>query len=333
MRTASRSQRLRLTVFCTALVVLMTTAESLLRRLDLPTFDACSATADFAMPDPVLGFAARPLSSIGEWQLNEMGLRGPLVEQPKPTGRTRILYLGDSTAWGLGLPLEVSFAARTTALLARDRPDMTFDFLVGAFPAYSSYHSRVLLERLLPLAPDLVVFYVGARNDATRHRYFRDAEIPARRARLDSAWHDVRLLRLAEAGWDRLYKSLLRKMLPGDSRARVPVDVFHDNMTNMAQQIRDAGVAGLIVVPPLSERLAEREPLAYLYRPALVQAAARLGLESISLQPAFERVPTDVAYFEDGYHFAAEGHAIAAREIHAAIEAHALLDRAADHDR
>ena len=152
--------------------------ELLLRWLDLPRFDACSDTAEYAVPDPQLGFAGRPGGSVRGIPLNEEGLRGPVLAEPKPQDRFRILFLGDSTCWGVGVPIERTFAARTTQLLSAAQPDERFEFLIGAFPGYSTYHSRILLERMLPMQPDLVVLYVGARNDPWRARYFPDADIP-----------------------------------------------------------------------------------------------------------------------------------------------------------
>jgi len=320
----------RLALIAASLCVLLAATEAVLRRFDLPRFDACSATADFAIPDPELGFAGPPGGTVAGRQLNAMGLRGPVLEQPKPPGRFRVLYLGDSTAWGLGVPLEETFAARTTALLAADLPERTFDFAIGAFPGYSTYHSRVLLRRLLPLEPDLVVFYVGARNDPTRHRYFRDADIPARRARLEAGWHQVRLLRLLEATWDRLYKSVLRKVLGLEARARVPLEDFRANVSDMSLQLRRAGAQGVVVLPPLSLEFVEREPLAPAYRDALAEEAWELGLPVVALQTAFDAETERKLYFEDGYHFAAGGHVVSAREIHEAVLRVALGRRSVD---
>lgn len=300
--------------------------ELLLHWLDLPRFDACSETAEYAVPDPQLGFAGRPGGNVRGIPLNEEGLRGPVLAEPKPQDHFRILFLGDSTCWGVGVPIERTFAARTTQLLSAAQPDERFEFLIGAFPGYSTYHSGILLERMLPMQPDLVVFYVGARNDPSRARYYPDAEIVHRRARLQAPWHQVRLLRLFEAAADRSYRSLFRKLRSARARARVPPEAFLENLNRMAQRIADAGVPGLIVLPPISQEFADKLPLAAEYRRILEEVGRRYQLPTVELQAVFDAEKPKRAYFSDMYHFADHGHYLAAREIHRAIAEHLGLD-------
>ncbi len=319
---------LRSAVGVCATAAVLLGAELMLREFDLPRFDACSATADYAVPDPELGFAPAPGSKIKDVPLNELGLRGPLLTPRKRADHIRLLFIGDSTCWGIGVPLEKTFAARATQLLASDHPDDPFEFLIGAFPGYSSYHSRILLERLLPMQPDLVVFYVGARNDPSRARYFPDADIPSRYARLDAPWHQVRLLRLLEVLADRSYRSVFRKLRSAGSRARVAPEDFRANLEQMARQIAEAGVPALIVLPPISATFAEKLPNAVEYRRILEEVAERHELPVVELQTKFDAEDPQKTYFSDRYHFAEWGHEIAAREIQRVIGEQALLRRA-----
>ena len=55
----------------------------------------------------------------------------------------------------------------------RSIPSSVFEPLVAAAPGYSSYQSRVLVDRFAPFAPDWVVFYVGAHNDERRRVVLR----------------------------------------------------------------------------------------------------------------------------------------------------------------
>jgi lysophospholipase L1-like esterase len=299
--------------------------EILLRQLDLPRFDACSVTPDWAMPDPELGFAAPPGGSVAGYRLNERGLRGPVLSPAKPTGHLRILFIGDSTCWGLGVPLERSFAAVSTRLLVQDYPGQILEFLVGAFPGYSSYQSKIVLEHLLPMQPDLVVLYVGARNDSTRARYFPDSDIPRRRGRLRASWHQVRLLRSMEGLLDRSYRSLFRKLRSEVAGARVPPVDFRTNLTEMAEQLDRVGVTALIVVPPVSEAQAAHHPIVKQYRRMLEESALRHELAMVRLQPSFAGEDSAAVYFEDGYHLSEQGHRIAAEAIRTAVVEKGLL--------
>jgi lysophospholipase L1-like esterase len=314
---------LLLTVIALSLAV----GEVVLRRLDLPRFDACRATAAYAIPDPVLGFRGKPGGEVTDVVLNELGLRGPVPAMPKPEGLRRILFLGDSTCWGLGVSLEESFGARATALLREAQPGRPLDFVLGAFPGYSSYHSAILLDRLLPLEPDLVVFYVGARNDGTRARYFRDAAIPERQARLRSAWHQVRILRGIEAGVDGSYRSLLRKLQPRTEQSRVPPPAFLANLRGMASRLDAAGIPSLVLLPPISPDFESTEPHVRLYRAALTRVAEEFELPMASFD---ERFATDsrALFFEDQFHLNAHGHEIVAETTRDAILREGWLEAA-----
>jgi lysophospholipase L1-like esterase len=283
-------------------------AETAMRALGLPRFDACQTTADYAIPDPELGFRGGPGGEVAGVRLNLQGWRGPLLASPKPPGERRILFVGDSTCWGLGVELEESFAARTADALGSR-------FLLGAFPGYSSYQSAIVLDRLLPLEPDVVVFYLGARNDGARARYFPDADIPERRARLDAAWHEIRLLRLAEVAIDRSYRSLFRQLRSREDRARVPPDAFRSNMTRMILRLGEVGISGVIVIPPLSRAFEENEPQMRRYREILAEVAAEHEVPTVSVDARFAAAEGATLYFEDHYHLRPGGHALVAEEI------------------
>ncbi|MEE2673321.1 MAG: GDSL-type esterase/lipase family protein [Myxococcota bacterium] len=300
--------KLRATLVATAIIASLCLAEAALRAFDRPRFDACDATADYAIPDPELGFRGEPGGEVAGVRLNEHGWRGPALASPKPPGERRILFVGDSTCYGIGVDLADTFAARTAEALGSR-------FLLGAFPGYSSYHSAIVLDRLLRLEPDLVVFYVGARNDGSRARYFPDEDIPKRRARLRAPWHDVRLLRLVEVVRDRGYRRLVRPLRSREARARVPPDVFRSNLRQMVQRLDRAGIEGVIVIPPLSPSFEASQPQMRRYREILAEIAAEHQLRTVSLEDRFEAVAPSRVYFEDKYHLQAPGHAIVAEEI------------------
>ena len=58
---------------------------------------------DYGAADPELGFAPIPSSEVAGNKLNEHGMRGPLLPIKKNSGNFRILFIGDSTCWGLGV--------------------------------------------------------------------------------------------------------------------------------------------------------------------------------------------------------------------------------------
>jgi len=298
-------------------LVLLLALELALRALGVPREDTCIIDLeDVWETDPQLGFLLRPGATIGPATVNALGMRGPVLPLVKPPGTFRILYVGDSSCFGLGVPEEGTFAALATAELAAAFPDTRFEYLIGANPGWSSYQSRVMLERLLPYAPDLVVFYVGARNDHTRARYFTDDEIPARMARREAAWHRVRVLRSLELVTDLAWNRVVRRLRPRAEQTRVPPEAFERNLRAMLDATHRAGAAALVLVPPVAKRFGARHKLVPEYQAILAAVAAEYGVPSTQLQRVFDGQDERALYVpEDDVHPSALGHRVIAQEI------------------
>jgi len=319
-----RSTRILLLLF--SLVLTLGLLEVSLRLTGLPAAhaDACWRPTDEFIrpePDPELGWVYIPGSVIGPATVNERGLRGPVLSERKPADSYRILYIGDSTCFGLGVPLEESFAALSAAGVAMERPGQTVEYEIGALPGYSSHHSLVMTRRMLAHEPDLVVFYVGGHNDHSRARYFHDGELPARLAGREAAWHAVPTLRLAELISDRLYRSVGRKLLSPSARSRVPPDEFEANMLEMVRLTQAAGAVAVVLSPPFSEHMRERHPAVPHFEAALLAVAEETGAELVLLQEPFGLHPDEEVYFPDLFHFNPAGHRLTAEEIRRAAAA------------
>lgn len=87
---------------------------------------------------------------------DEDGLRIAPPPGPKPDGTFRVVIVGDSNAYGWGVPEEATFARRVETGLTE--AGLTVDVAVLAFPGYNTGDEAALLRRLGPkLAPDLVL--------------------------------------------------------------------------------------------------------------------------------------------------------------------------------
>ena len=290
-----------------ALLVALLGFEASLRALDQPRRDSCFAPQEsYWLPDDALGFAYRPGAEVASGTINALGLRGPVPAREKPAGTQRVLFVGDSSAYGFRVSDEESFWWLATRALAAARPGTLVEPIVAAAPGYSSHHSRVLLERFLPYQPDPVVFYVGAYNDHRRRRYFPDAEIPARMARRRAAWHDVRTLQSGElvanlvGGWaDRAFRD------PSET-LRVPPDRFAANVRAMLAATRAAGARAVVLVPPFSEKLRRKRPSIPAYEAILRDEAAAAGARVVELGPLF--ADPAAAFLRDQIHPSPLGH-------------------------
>ena len=204
-------------------IVSLGTLELLFRKLDFPFFDGCFVRQhEFWREDPELGFGYVPGALVAGARINAHGLRGPVVDEPKPPQTVRLLFVGDASCFGLGVALDESFPVVATRLLDDDDPERRYEFVIGALPGYSSFQSRRLLERLLGLEPDLVVLYVGAHEDHAHAPYYCDRDIPRRMARRRAAWHRVRILHAAETLWDQAWGRGSRASSPGGAGSACP---------------------------------------------------------------------------------------------------------------
>jgi lysophospholipase L1-like esterase len=116
--------------------------------------------------------AALPFLNIGlsEAGGNPLGYRGPAVAIPKPDGVYRIVVLGDSTVYGLGLRAEQAFPAQMERIFHEEYGYTQVEVVNAGQSAYSTWHSLVNLAfRVLELEPDLILIYqtipdVGVRE-------------------------------------------------------------------------------------------------------------------------------------------------------------------------
>ncbi len=100
----------------------------------------------------------------GHVTINELGLRGPEV-LPKAAGEFRILSLGESTTFGVGVSDAETYSARLPEVLNAALPSRHFTVINAGVSAYSSSQSLKYLQlRGWKLRPDLVLFYHEAND-------------------------------------------------------------------------------------------------------------------------------------------------------------------------
>lgn len=103
-------------------------------------------------------------------EIGAHGLRNPIIEEPKPAGRFRILVIGDSVAFGWGVAATDSFPRRLEAELRRTPLagiGADVEVINAACPGWGVPHYLQLLrDRGLSWRPDLVIVTL-INNDLT----------------------------------------------------------------------------------------------------------------------------------------------------------------------
>lgn len=240
------------------------------------------------------------------YRVNASGFRGPEPTDPKPPGARRVVAIGESVTFGLGVPEEWSFVSRLPEFLGPSAG--TVEIANGGVPGYTSCQGRLLLESTaLTWEPDAVLFYFGAGNES-RAASLTDRE---RGSRAPSS-----LLR--RLGGLRILQALgtLLARPPAETRTvRVPLSEFEDDLERMVALAREANALPVLVVPPVSPELGRAFPVLRDYQASLRRVGARSRAPLADAAAIFETHAAPSTLFIDLAHLTIEGHALLAETI------------------
>jgi len=274
----------------------------------------------------------------GGWSVrtNSFGLRDddePSAERPD----LRLVVLGDSHTSGFCNNRE-SFAQLVEARLSSTRQGQRIEALNAAVPGYTFQHYLGALERTLAFAPDVAIIALYGGNDfgeslGHQHRAHGTArgDLAALQARLAAA-QDLDPELVSQA----LFSVEQFRFDP--PQVEVALQAARDVLTEIQVTCTRFGVIPLFVYVPSSlevefERRRERFEAALaalgvtradcavldrLADSTLAFLASR-GCATLDLRPAF-RISAAKLYWDEDFHLAVEGHALAAREIAATLE-------------
>lgn len=99
-------------------------------------------------------------------QINRLGMRDEEIAAEKASGEFRILMLGDSVTFGVGVAPEQTFVKRLEKYLNEGDSARRFRVYNGGVPSYNTVQEYHFLARLVgPIKPDLVVLNFTLTND------------------------------------------------------------------------------------------------------------------------------------------------------------------------
>ena len=161
----------KLALAAAALLLVFVVAELAVRSAELEMWLPGEAEPEGIMhrrsPDPLLVYELRPGARIpfpregGDeritLEVNALGFRDRVdLTMAKPPGRKRILLVGDSIAFGLGVALEDTLGKRLETELGRRSPVECIAVAVSGYDALQSV--QLLRSKGLSLQPDAIVF-------------------------------------------------------------------------------------------------------------------------------------------------------------------------------
>lgn len=243
---------------------------------------------------------------------NRWHMRGPDHPEVKAAGVKRVIFVGDSSVFGVLLDWPDTFSARFERLRESATPGVDWQVANCACPGHTTEQSRRKLERdCLAFEPDYVVI-ANQFSDAT---FERTSDLErfglAREVGLTRVAERAAAYRLVRNTWLRARgpESLVPHVIPqmgtvqhGKVR-RVPVVDYDANLRRMIASVRQAGAVPVLLLLASQEDL---EVGAYMpsaeYREAMRRIAAEEGVILADASVRFAALPPLDGLFMDKVH-------------------------------
>lgn len=281
-------------------------------------------------PDPVLGYRPLPFDIHYGYdqkvELNALGLRGPAVE-PKASGEYRIIVLGETQLYGLGLADHELLTHVMEKLLNRASTQRRYRVINAGVRAYSLDQQLALLETLaIDLEPEevMLLIYVYSLREVDTGRYYEafkglewfmlDLGDQPKGAAVLKWWLIQFARKSAAVAWvHRVYKEWRGRQDLASSllRGETTISIFH-----VERQLRRFQRLGKkydfhvsLAVFPSPRQLVRDYPTEH-YQSAIEKVAVSLGIPFFDLQPPLQKLYLErgrlpVAAFDDHYDAAA----------------------------
>lgn len=269
-------------------------------------------------PDAKAMWMPRPNAYVFGDEFNEAGYRGVVLPQQKREGVVRIAVIGDSQAFGHGLPDRESWPRRLEEIARQDGHDV--EVLNAAVWGHSVVQGVVRFDELVaPLRPDFVLIAFSFINDGSLAPHGRPD--PQRIA----LFGDERLEFQNRVRGLSIYRGLKRVLQPESKPAyqyslgtvRVPPKTMSAAMIELLAKIRASG-ATPILVAPWRRAIVMKNPISVQLDEALRAIAVAEDVRLIDLVELRKQtidaklLPADDdamdGPFLDPYHYSVRGH-------------------------
>lgn len=265
----------------------------------------------------------------GVVRTDRFGFRGP--DRPGDHERLlRIAIVGDSTVFGFGVAYGDSFVGRVASELRARYPTLDIDVIDAACHGYSSLQNRLDLDdRVLPLAPDVVVLCLSGFNDSVGALEMDDeawSRIGPERDSVARRW--LRKSRIANsilaadsenerATTTSAPREPTRSDAPSPLR-RVSIEKFDSNVRAMIERIRQSGATALLMTHSFREDALVEDEYRARHRAALEAIASSHSVELVRGAESLENGAT--RFYFDKIHPTEEGHERLASTLVAALD-------------
>ena len=290
-------------------------------------------------------------------EINSRGMRDREYGLQKTAGTTRILALGDSWTFGVGIAPEQTWPKRLEALLAGAEP---VEVMNTGVSGYETYNEAVYYEELKVFEHDLVLVGLYPVNDVhdKQARNERDKMLydispllleiwrfPKRHlyvSHLYDNWRRARKLRsdadyyAKQQGGEATEASGALDFAPGEENWTALYTEAFSGWVSMRESLvaigaiaRQRGVPGAVILFPDLRRLERYRSFSHPHIEPMIRAAtSQAGLQLIDLIDDFTPYigrEVEISGILGGTHPNARGHDLIARAVAREIEARGLL--------
>lgn len=194
----------------------------------------------------------------GRYTINSHGYRGPEFNSEKQPGVTRIVCLGESNTFGLGVSDDAVWPRQMEKKLnALDPQKRRWEVLNLAVTNYSTFQGfRQAREELPRLRPDIVMFcYSWADHQPSANG------VPDENIDLGSSWQvdACNLLnrsaawRWMQVAWSKIVPSAPpSESIPGIDQRRVPSTEYSENIERISREALAVGARPITITSPIS---------------------------------------------------------------------------------
>jgi lysophospholipase L1-like esterase len=296
-------------------------------------------------PHPYTLYELNPAwrSDDGGSMHNSLGFRGPEISTLKPEGRLRIVCMGESSTYCTGLDDVSTYPYRLGEHLKRLKPGVDLEVINAGVAGYTSIENILrLLFNIVPLSPDLIVYYY-THNDV-HPRWYEGLSRDYREYSCSwfeppsgglSGWQKKRH-KLATAYVGNIVRRRDKRLRSARHIAGNRPDAFRANLSALALLAKAAG-ASVVFVNPNYRPPDSGDPAAdavWEHRRVVEDIGERVGASIIDLNGRLDYSAVGNRSLNDNYrdavHFTGKGADAAARIIAEQIVARDLLRSGAD---
>lgn len=258
--------------------------------------------------------------------INCHGFRSQDIPEKKPPGQTRIMLLGDSSAYGFRVRNNETFGSVLLKKLRSTYPDKDIKLLNTAVAGWTTYQAATFMkEKGWQFSPDIII--IAFNNDCWGEQKEDVERVPPA--------HLIPVLRILYRSNiymgikrvvlnDRLKKDPRPAFQPrfGKAKSRVSIEDFRKNLNYIIEGASGRNAKVMILTMPL--QVAGYRKLAY--RDVMRDTAEKYNLPCVSFDRDFAEYPFEEVFI-DMMHPTAKGHKIIGENIYGMIAQQKWLDK------